>query len=355
MTREPLIPISYIGGTYYLFHAPSIADVRSTHRVPGLLTGTLPQASQQNVFFGLPLQLLPEEARLLVEKGLAFIVNDTQYHQKMIAHLEDENSFQNYYKTRWKTALHGVGVGMAEELGLKREAEKSRAIEQMNDKARSKKQSRSQDRKLRTADRAQTLAESEREGKEPSQSFGPTTSVDDEQDSILAHQGFFLATSNERQAVNFTGTKPTFSVKSEVEPHSLTPTTSHPPLRPSSPGGIASHNELPSAPKSYPVFKHLHKQGYFLSPGLRFGCQYMAYPGDPLRFHSHFMVLGRGWEEEVDLLSLVGVGRLGTGVKKGVLVGGVEPSEAVGRDSESASESLEQENVRCFCIEWGGM
>lgn len=36
----------------------------------GCLIGTLPQVPQQNVFLGLPLELMIEEAALLLEKGM---------------------------------------------------------------------------------------------------------------------------------------------------------------------------------------------------------------------------------------------------------------------------------------------
>ena len=99
-------------------------------------------------------------------------------------------------------------------------------------------------------------------------------------------------------------------------------------------------------PNSYPLFAHLHTNGYFLTPGLRFGCQYCAYPGDPLRFHSHFLATAYGWDDEIDLLDIVGGGRLGTGVKKGYLVGGIQPED----------ESAEAERkVRAFCLEWAVM
>jgi tRNA-splicing endonuclease subunit Sen34 len=45
-----------------------VATLRSEHRICGVLTGTLPHLSQQNVFLGLPLVLMPEELVLLVEK-----------------------------------------------------------------------------------------------------------------------------------------------------------------------------------------------------------------------------------------------------------------------------------------------
>ena len=95
-----------------------------------------------------------------------------------------------------------------------------------------------------------------------------------------------------------------------------------------------------------------------MAPGLRFGCQYMAYPGDPLRFHSHFLCNGMDWDQEFDLQDLVGGGRLGTGVKKGYLIGGqVKAGSAVADvNGQSAPQSEEEKDiVRTFCIEWGGM
>ena len=46
-----------------------IATIRSKHHICGILVGTLPHLSQQNVFLGVPLLLMPEEAVLLVENG----------------------------------------------------------------------------------------------------------------------------------------------------------------------------------------------------------------------------------------------------------------------------------------------
>lgn len=97
----------------------------------------------------------------------------------------------------------------------------------------------------------------------------------------------------------------------------------------------------------YPIYRHLHRHGYFLSPGIRFGAQYVAYPGDPLRFHSHFVVNGLGWDEELSMIDIVGGGRLGTGVKKAWMVGGKDPSWKV-------EERSGFDGVRVFSVEWGG-
>jgi hypothetical protein len=46
----------------------------------GCLSGTLPQLPQQNVFLGLPLELMTEEVALLLEKGASYVVDDVQAH-----------------------------------------------------------------------------------------------------------------------------------------------------------------------------------------------------------------------------------------------------------------------------------
>src|SRR5207247_6840195 len=47
-----------------------------------------PQIPQQNVFLGVPLELMPEEAKLLVEKGISFIIDDRQWHLQKLSQLD---------------------------------------------------------------------------------------------------------------------------------------------------------------------------------------------------------------------------------------------------------------------------
>lgn len=49
-----------------------VQALRVQHHICGVLSGTLPQVGQQNVFLGLPLMLLPEEVVVLV-KNSAFL------------------------------------------------------------------------------------------------------------------------------------------------------------------------------------------------------------------------------------------------------------------------------------------
>jgi tRNA-splicing endonuclease subunit Sen34 len=70
-----------------------------------------------------------------------------------------------------------------------------------------------------------------------------------------------------------------------------------------------------------------------------------VYPGDPLRFHSHFSATSYGWDDEFSMIDIIGGGRLGTRVKKSFLIGGEDPEAKEDRPDA----------VRTFCVEWGGM
>ncbi|SCV02772.1 LAME_0H05094g1_1 [Lachancea meyersii CBS 8951] len=100
-------------------------------------------------------------------------------------------------------------------------------------------------------------------------------------------------------------------------------------------------------PGDYRVYKALKQQNYFLSPGARFGGRFIAYPGDPLRYHSHMTVQPAldYRRDPLNLLQVVSGGRLGTGVKKLWVVAGVRAHEE--------QEDIESD-VSFFSIEWAG-
>ncbi|CZT24102.1 related to tRNA splicing endonuclease [Ramularia collo-cygni] len=330
--HEP-IPIFKVAHHYMLYDVNVVTHLRKEHNISGVLMGTLPQASQQNVFLGLPLELMPEEARLLVEKNVAYIVDDVAEHKRTFL----GNGLGTEERKAYQAALRKQGVGAAQEHAKKADERKKIGLqkagksgdwndipEDMFEPSRGRKGKPS----TRRPDPAQIVKAPlpSGSGNDDESLFGPPAN------------GPPIRTAISRTSSRGSPAGP--------EPYGVTPTTSQPPMQVQKPAS-GSNIELPVVPNSYPVYKHLHEIGYFMAPGLRFGCQYMAYPGDPLRFHSHFLCNGMDWEEEFDLLDLVGGGRLGTGVKKGFMVGGEEP--VVGQ-----SEGKEG-NVRVFCVEWGGM
>ncbi|GES64812.1 tRNA-splicing endonuclease subunit sen34 [Aspergillus terreus] len=306
------IPISYIAGNYYVFSIDAVSYLRREHHICGVLIGTLPQIPQQNIFLGLPLELMPEEARLLVEKGVACIVDEVKVQkQGMKALMEDD-------RRRYLQDLESQGLQAMRVQTSRKEQQKEKALKK--------------------------IEQQKKAGKAKSDSRKQAPEADDKADNPMLD---LFADDNGRVA----SPSPTISsstgasVSKSDAAMGITPPTSHPPL-PSKPSDDQLL-PLPQVPSSYPLFAHLHSEGYFLSPGLRFGCQYLAYPGDPLRFHSHFVVVSAEWDEELDLMDLISGGRLGTGVKKGFLIGGAE------RKAEEHKDY--QDCVRTFSLEWAGM
>lgn len=64
------------------------------------------------------------------------------------------------------------------------------------------------------------------------------------------------------------------------------------------------------------VFKDLWEQGLYLTAGSKFGGHFLAYPGEPLRFHAFYVVIVALPEDDLSPLDLVRHARLATNTKK---------------------------------------
>lgn len=397
------IPISRIADRYYLFDLSSVSFLRNHHNILGTFVGTLPQHSQQNVFLGLPLQLLAEEARLLVEKRIAYIVDDEDVHTNGLKQLNLDD------RARYKRGLEKRGLELAKADQDRRQESTKDALGKMGEEQRAKvlKKLEIQDKTIPPDASSSDAADIDSLFSPPSSATStvsrttpsirpkcitPTTShpliplpsppgspVDVTKEAVSASDQLPTPPSDEdqpqlnaehedgeRHDSNAIAEKPfsPFSPKRSPKIYSKTPIRETPPilLPPTEATSLTSPQtpqNLPRVPSlpAYKLYRYLHDKGYFQSPGLRFGCHFCVYPGDPLRFHSHFLARGYGWDEEIRLMDIVGGGRLGTGVKKGYLIGGpVERNsqQAVGARREGAPDDA-GDSVRAFCVEWAGM
>ncbi|CAK7274079.1 tRNA-splicing endonuclease subunit [Sporothrix epigloea] len=103
----------------------------------------------------------------------------------------------------------------------------------------------------------------------------------------------------------------------------------------------------PSALSAASLRAHLANRGYYTTPGLRFGGALSVYPGDPFRYHAHFVATTYGWDEPIPLLDVVSQGRLATGVKKGLLISGTKLIQDSGDGVK--------EDLRAFSLEWAAI
>ncbi|CCG83371.1 TRNA-splicing endonuclease subunit sen34 [Taphrina deformans PYCC 5710] len=272
---EPFI-IHYVHGRYLIFEVSILKHLREVHHICGVLIGTLPQISQQNVFLGLPLQIMIEEAAYLVRHGHAYIVDDQQTHRATVSKISVQE-LAKYEADSLEEKTRKDAASRALQRQKKREALEKRGLTHLLEQL----------------------------------SIG-----EDEADASMP----------------------------KIETRSAHIDTVSPRIiyRPPLPAATDQDDEiqLTSTDARYNLFAHLHEKDYFLTPGLRFGAQYVAYPGDPLRFHSHFVASGHDWDAPISFMDVVGGGRLGTGVKKAWLIGGKDP---------------EDEQMKCFTVEWAGM
>lgn len=97
--------------------------------------------------------------------------------------------------------------------------------------------------------------------------------------------------------------------------------------------------DVPRRHARYQVFRDLRGRGYFLTSAGKFGGDFLVYPGDPLRFHAHFIAVCVTLDESICMLDVLSVARLGSNVKKTVLL---------------CSPALDGP-VRYTSVQWSGM
>ncbi|XP_060929844.1 tRNA-splicing endonuclease subunit Sen34 [Limanda limanda] len=70
----------------------------------------------------------------------------------------------------------------------------------------------------------------------------------------------------------------------------------------------------------YQVFRDLRGRGFYLTSAGKFGGDFLVYPGDPLRYHAHFIAVCLSLDESLCVLDVLAAARLGSNVKKTVLL-----------------------------------
>jgi tRNA-splicing endonuclease subunit Sen34 len=282
MSRQRRIPVHAVGGKGFIYDLEDVKILREEYHVVGTLTGILPTAPQQNVFMGLPLELMAEDVEWLVhEVNVGFIVDDAAAH--------------------W-AAIDGVTEEEREMIDQHRSERQLKQMELYKQNAWDKRET------AMDALRARGKPVKEITKKDFFASLESTS-----------QSGVSVEISNTTTLASYDAVKMSYDDKvrndKRVEPVIKRPTAG-----------------------SFEMYKYLHDRGYFVSPALRFGGQFLAYPGDSLRYHSHYIAIGFEWDAEFNVLDVVGGGRLGTTVKKCWVVGARDPSG----------------DYTCYSIEWAG-
>ncbi|WXC61227.1 hypothetical protein SNK03_007106 [Fusarium graminearum] len=281
--ESPSVRISKIAGRYLVFDSEAAGFLRRNENINGVLVGTAPQQPTQNIFLGLPIELRPEEAESLLRKNVAYLVDDVAAHQAVLQNPSSEA--RRLYLDSLKTRKQTAQHVFAEK-------------------------------------NAQRAAVAEKRVK-PRRPAPPSNT---KEDAIFASDQPEPIIRQQESAIKSMG---------------VTPTSSGPLI-----SSEAERVYQATNPTQGPLCGFLLTSGYYMTPGLRFGAKYSVYPGDPLRFHAHFMANQYDWDEEIPVLDIVAGGRLATAVKKAYLIGGRQPQ---------TDESTDDGGMRTFSIEWAAM
>ncbi|CAE6415592.1 unnamed protein product [Rhizoctonia solani] len=282
---EGKIPLHVSHETAYVWSVDDIETLRVTHRICGMLSGTLPSVSQQNVFLGTPLTLLPEEVAALVNTGIACIVDDARSHGAPTKH-----QLQRWAESR----KANIEVEVKE-----REASSAPVRIDMSDKAQKKRMER-EARKAAQQQQQQQQAE-------PS----PLAEPEPAAPIVTLHTVHVPGPSSEL---------PWYAAQIF---HTIDEARG---------AGVWSYPRDVKERAECAVFRDLWEKGNYLGPGIKFGGNYLVYPGDPLRFHSHFVAsVHPSKTSTIRPMDIVAFGRLGTATKKVHLL--------CGYDDESGSVS----------------
>lgn len=104
---------------------------------------------------------------------------------------------------------------------------------------------------------------------------------------------------------------------------------------------VKNTKSAPNVPKRNDVFRYFWSLKYHITSGYKFGGDYLLYPGDPMCFHSQFIVSVKTEEEAISPKEIVLMGRLATNVKKMFLLAG-------------PSQDGTKNEMMTYSVEWAG-
>ncbi|XP_078728949.1 tRNA-splicing endonuclease subunit Sen34 [Lampetra fluviatilis] len=367
----PLLVHVSAGGAALLWSAAEARDLRERHGIAGSPAGSLARQPRQNSRLGLPVILMAEEARLLAETGAAVLVRPAaaeegdaggEEMERRVQELEEERErgFREQRRLAIRERRARMRGGLAATIARGREAKRRKtrggrgdggegggetrggdgmvggggggrgdfedageerpefAFETAEDAGeRGKVTAESGEQKLEDMELGEACVDHHDAGQEAEEDNAAAAAGDDEDDDEHDDDD------DDDAGLQFTRESMLVQVRTAraagalrvVEWRAASALWPHPSL---------AHQEL-----RYRVYRDLQRRGLHLTSGAKFGGDFLVYPGDPLRFHSHFIALCHDDERPMALVELLAAARLGSNVKKTVLLCSPMPRDGV--------------------------
>ena len=340
-------------GKVFVWNADDALKIRSKYRIVGSLIGSLPRRPQQNHCFSLPLLLSQEETTLLLHKGLARICNTPKSFPA-----PSKEDVERFNELRRDSVVKQYELFQRDR--EKKQLELAKVIEEGRWRKRKRKKLEEEEQEILAAKKLKSEDNKEADECIEEQEFTQLNIKYDEgavEGSIATEEDHLDTCSTVEDMEYYSGTPPTLNYKEQETKDSLHDKSDVPKESLKSNVDceetkaiselralihiptVMPHQSFPSVDWTYPqteserlqyrVFLDLWEKGYYLTSGIKFGGDLLAYPGDPMRYHSFYIVIIIPWGKKVMPFDIISAGRLGSTVKKTALLCSVSDTNEV--------------------------
>ena len=339
-------------GKVFVWNAGDALKIRSKYRIVGSLIGSLPRRPRQNHCFSLPLLLSQDETTLLLHKGLARICCTPKSFPA-----PSKEEVETFNELRHESVVKQIELFQRgrEEKRL----ELAKVIEEGRQRKRKRKKGDNAGQEIRAVKRLKSEEVSNRKPEDCMEEQEYTQlNVKCDEGSIVTKRDQDTWSGLEVMEC-YSGTPPTPNCKQQETKDSPNDRSDVPNVlinsdinceetKSFSELGTLIHiptvmaqrlQSFPSVDWTYPqteseklhyrVFLDLWEKGYYLTTGAKFGGDLLAYPGDPMRYHSFYIVIIIPWGKKVTPFEIISAGRLGATVKKTALLCSVSDTSEV--------------------------
>jgi tRNA-splicing endonuclease subunit Sen34 len=250
--KVPSVEVSIIKGEAFVWSATSIAILRRNYGIVGLLTGSLPLIPQQNAFLGVPLQLFEEEVVYLLRRKAIVLVDDVKAHDvEGIA----EDRLEEWHRKRVDSILNRRRLAVEEAKRAKEKNKKQYALSEV-----------AQEKKKKREERKQTQMESINNGEEDVFQPDPSPQPNQAEEEDLSNIPHLI-------------TIP--STSSDLDWHHVRlGDTAYDTLSSAAVAGLWRYPETADERARCAAFEALKEKNYYMGKGLRFGGDFVVYPGE---------------------------------------------------------------------------
>ncbi|XP_042884175.1 tRNA-splicing endonuclease subunit Sen34-like [Penaeus japonicus] len=274
------VKLTVTHGRVHVWNAKDADVIRRNYRIVGNLVGALPRNPHQVQVLGLPLQLMPEEVTLLIEKGFAKLVEYEEMRKEPASEL--------------KEIFNDCRECCYEEQVVAAAAQRKQEIELIADKIVAGKRKKLEKRMKSTPG-----------------------SVTEAELNELTHEKVIEEECKKIQRL------PEHLQVCEIF-------VENPLIKRLIPKEVRwSFPSSDTEKLRYAVFKDMWERDYYLTNGIKFGGDFLVYPGDPVLFHAKFIVKCVEDIDQVNTLDLVTWSRIGTSTKKTLVVASLGPKREV--------------------------